>query len=77
MNMTVDWAEFAVTAGLERCETAPRGHSRLTDTAEKDLRMRGSSSLWRPLRVSTFRNLLVAEVVPMSALSCRTLGLLG
>lgn len=25
--------------------------------------MRGSSSLWRPLRVSTFRNLLVAEVV--------------
>src|ERR1700732_2378754 len=63
MNMTVDSAEFAVTAGLERCETAPRGHSRLTDTAEKDLRMRGSSSLWRPLREPTFRNLLVADVV--------------
>jgi hypothetical protein len=36
---------------------------RLTDTAEKNLRTRGSSSLWRPLRVSTFRNLLVADVV--------------
>jgi MFS family permease len=35
----------------------------LTDTAEKDLRARGSSSLWRPLRVLTFRNLLIADVV--------------
>jgi MFS family permease len=35
----------------------------LTDTAEKNLRAPGSSSLWRPLRVSTFRNLLVADVV--------------
>ena len=32
-------------------------------SAEKNLRTRGSSSLWRPLRVSTFRNLLVADVV--------------
>ena len=35
----------------------------MTDTAEKDLRARGSSSLWRPLRVLTFRNLLIADVV--------------
>jgi MFS family permease len=35
----------------------------LTDTVEKQLRVPGSSSLWRPLRVSTFRNLLVADVV--------------
>jgi MFS family permease len=35
----------------------------LTDTAEKNLRGQGSSSLWQPLRVSTFRNLLIADVV--------------
>jgi MFS family permease len=35
----------------------------LTDTAEKNLGPSGSSSLWRPLRVSTFRNLLIADVV--------------
>ena len=35
----------------------------MTDTAEKNLPSQGSSSLWRPLRVSTFRNLLVADVV--------------
>jgi len=35
----------------------------LTDTAEKQLKVRGASSLWRPLDVSTFRNLLVADVV--------------
>src|SRR5271163_4252972 len=35
----------------------------MTDTAEKDLGPSGSSSLWRPLRVSTFRNLLIADVV--------------
>jgi MFS family permease len=35
----------------------------LTDTAEKNLGAPGSSSLWRQLRVSTFRNLLVADVV--------------
>jgi MFS family permease len=35
----------------------------LTDTAEKTLKAQGSSSLWRPLRVATFRNLLVADVV--------------
>jgi MFS family permease len=35
----------------------------LTDTAEKNLTVPGSSSLWRPLRVPTFRNLLVADVV--------------
>src|SRR5580698_9746467 len=40
-----------------------RGHHRLTDTAEKNLMAPGSSSLWRPLRVSTFRNLLIADVV--------------
>src|SRR6202043_1378773 len=45
------------------CETAARGQGRLTDTAEKNSRAQGSSSLWRPLRVSTFRNLLVADVV--------------
>jgi MFS family permease len=45
------------------CEAGARGHRRLTDTAEKNLMARGSSSLWQPLRVSTFRNLLVADVV--------------
>ena len=35
----------------------------MTDTVEKNLRVRDSLSLWRPLRVSTFRNLLVADVV--------------
>jgi len=35
----------------------------LTDTVEKQVRARGSSSLWRPLRVPTFRNLLAADVV--------------
>jgi len=44
-------------------ETGAGGQGRLTDTAEKNLRSQGSSSLWRPLRVSTFRNLLVADVV--------------
>jgi len=35
----------------------------LTDTVEKQLRVPGSSRLWQPLRVSIFRNLLVADVV--------------
>jgi len=35
----------------------------LTSTVEKQLRVPGSSSLWQPLRVSTFRNLLIADVV--------------
>ena len=35
----------------------------MTDTAEENLGPRGSSNLWRPLRVPTFRNLLVADVV--------------
>jgi MFS family permease len=35
----------------------------LADTDEKQLSVGGSSSLWRPLRVSTFRNLLLADVV--------------
>jgi len=35
----------------------------LTDNTNKNLAARGSSSLWRPLQVSTFRNLLVADVV--------------
>jgi MFS family permease len=39
------------------------GHTRLTQTAERDLNARASSSLWRPLRVATFRNLLLADVV--------------
>jgi MFS family permease len=39
------------------------GISELADTAEKNVKPRVSSSLWQPLRVSTFRNLLVADVV--------------
>ncbi len=39
------------------------GKSQLADTAEKNVKPRVSSSLWQPLRVSTFRNLLVADVV--------------
>ena len=35
----------------------------MTDTAEGNLNARASSGLWRPLRVATFRNLLVADVV--------------
>ena len=35
----------------------------MKDTAEKNVRARDSSSLWRPLRVPTFRNLLLADVV--------------
>jgi len=35
----------------------------LTDSAEKTSVPQGASSLWRPLRSSTFRNLLVADVV--------------
>ena len=35
----------------------------MTDTAEKRSAPRGASSLWRPLRVPTFRNLLAANVV--------------
>ena len=35
----------------------------MTDTVEKQLRVPGSSRLWQPLRVSIFRNLLVADVV--------------
>jgi hypothetical protein len=36
----------------------------LTDTVEKQTEVRGSSSSWRPLQVSTFRDLLVADGVP-------------
>jgi MFS family permease len=35
----------------------------LADTPEKNPKPRPSSSLWRPLRVATFRNLLIADVV--------------
>ncbi|MGO9084650.1 MAG: MFS transporter [Terriglobales bacterium] len=35
----------------------------MTDTAQKNLGLRDSSSLWRPLRMSTFRNLLIADVI--------------
>ena len=35
----------------------------MTDTAQEKLGLRGSSGLWRPLRVSTFRHLLIADVV--------------
>ena len=38
-------------------------HGQLTDTPQKNPGPRDSSSLLRPLRVSTFRNLLVADVV--------------
>jgi MFS family permease len=37
--------------------------TKLTDTTENNIKSRDSSSLWRPLRISTFRNLLVADVV--------------
>jgi MFS family permease len=43
--------------------TAARRQGRLADTVDKNLKVRDSSSLWRPLRVSTFRNLLAADVV--------------
>ena len=35
----------------------------MTDTAEKNPKAAGSSSLWRPLRGAIFRNLLIADVV--------------
>lgn len=35
----------------------------MTDTAQKDLGLRDSLSLWRPLRVPIFRNLLIADVI--------------
>jgi MFS family permease len=35
----------------------------LTDTAQKQSKVGGSSSLWQPLRVSIFRNLLIADVI--------------
>jgi MFS family permease len=35
----------------------------LTNTEQKNLRLRDSLSLWRPLRVTIFRNLLIADVV--------------
>jgi MFS family permease len=35
----------------------------LTDTTQKNLELPDSSTLWQPLRVPTFRNLLVADVV--------------
>jgi MFS family permease len=50
-----------VHAFRARLRAAARGHGRLTDTAEKQ--MQGTSSLWGPLRVSIFRNLLIADVV--------------
>lgn len=41
-------------------QSKPSGHGQLTDTSETGRR---SSSLWRPLRVPTFRHLLVADVI--------------
>jgi MFS family permease len=35
----------------------------LTDTTQENLNAGGTASLWRPLRVPTFRNLLLADVV--------------
>jgi MFS family permease len=35
----------------------------VTDTAEKNLKAQGASSLWQPLRLPIFRNLLIADVV--------------
>jgi MFS family permease len=46
-----------------RPHTKKEWDGRLTDTAEKNSKAQGSSSLWEPLRVPTFRNLLVADVV--------------
>jgi len=60
LDQTRDARPAGSSTGHER---AAKGRGRLTDTVEKNLRARGSSSLWRPLRVSTFRNLLVADVI--------------
>src|SRR6201992_2488332 len=35
----------------------------MTDSAERSSVQQGASSLWRPLRVPTFRNLLLSNVV--------------
>ena len=35
----------------------------MTETAEKNLKVREPATLWRPLRVAAFRNLLLADVV--------------
>jgi MFS family permease len=39
------------------------GRNQLTDTADKNLRPAGTSNLWQPLQLPTFRNLLAADVV--------------
>ena len=44
---------------MEQSKTS--GHGQLTDALETG--GRGSSSLWRPLRVPTFRHLMVADVI--------------
>jgi len=41
----------------------PNGHTELTKTVEKKLPPRSAPSLWQPVRVSFFRNLLVAAFV--------------
>src|SRR5271167_2169417 len=35
----------------------------MTDTSENSTKPAGSSSLWRPLRLPTFRNLMIADLV--------------
>jgi len=46
-----------------RVGTWNSGHTQLTDTTENTLKPAASSNLWRPLRLPTFRNLLIADVV--------------
>ncbi len=41
----------------------PRNTTQVTNASEKNSLSRGTSSLWRPLRVPTFRNLLIADIV--------------
>jgi MFS family permease len=50
------------------------GHSQLTDTAEVRSVPSGASSLWRPLRAPTFRNLLAANVVSDIGAFMQTVG---
>jgi hypothetical protein len=35
----------------------------MTDTAQKDLDLRDPSGLWRPLCVSAFRDMLIADAI--------------
>jgi MFS family permease len=48
---------------IEAVRHTTQSGARLTDTTQENIETRGSASLWRPLRVPTFRNLLIADVV--------------